>query len=213
MVTSWLRDPRFWIGTVVLGTIALVLRGRASEGGAEGGWFQGPFVGPNDRVLLAGDSLAAGLTKPMGELAKQAGIAFKGHGVVGSRIDEWDSKYLEPELGESGTLSFAPTVVVLSLGTNDMKMFDPSKQQKARVQSVIDKVRAAGARVVWIIPPTMPFDDKGVRAMLEAAGADMVIHAERLELARAPDQIHMTPSGYGVFAKHVWDCLTGNGCP
>lgn len=160
------------------------------------------MLAPTDRVLLAGDSLAAGLASPMKKAAEVSGIQFKGHGVVGSRIDEWDSKYIAPDLG------FAPTVVVLSLGTNDMNMFDPTAQQAGHVASLLAKIRGAGARIVWIIPPTMPFSDKGVRAMVEGSGADELVHGELLDLPRGADQIHMTPSGYQAFSDAVWAQIT-----
>src|SRR4029077_7423677 len=128
-------------------------------------------LSPSDRVLLVGDSLAVGLTKQMQALADLSSIAFKGHGVVGSRIDEWNKHYFSETLGD-----FAPTVIVVSLGTNDMKMFDPKTQQVGPTQSLLDKRRATGARVAWIIPPTMPFTDKGVRQMIEDAHPDLAIH-------------------------------------
>jgi len=195
-------------GVAVLGVLLLSRRGEPGAGGPVPAWGPSAFVGPADRVMLAGDSLAAGLAKPMRALADAAGVQFRGRGVVGSRIDEWDGHYLAEDLA-----SFSPTVVVLSLGTNDMKMFDPASQQAGRVQSLLAKIRAAGARVAWIVPPTMPFADKGVRQMITDASPELAIHAERLELLRGPDKIHMTPSGYQTFAEAVWGCLTLSQCP
>lgn len=205
------RHPALWVAgaaAAVLGWMFLGLRG-AMQGAAPGSGAGGaPFAGPSDRVLLIGDSLAFGLKKPMQDLAQASGIEFKGRGVVGSRIDEWDNKYLAEELA-----GYSPTVAIVSLGTNDMKMFNPSEQQREHLASLLQKLRAAGARVAWIVPPTMPFGDKGVRQMIADAAPDLVIRADLLTLTRAEDKIHMTPSGYKAFAGAVWSCVTAGACP
>lgn len=205
-----LRNPLVLAGAGVaamLGLVALSRRGDDVSATPDTSWTGSAFAGPSDRVLLLGDSLAAGLTAPMKALVEASGAEFSGHGVVGSRIDEWDSKYAAPDL------EWGPTVVVVSLGTNDMKMFDPSTQQRGHLDSLLAKLRAGGARVAWIVPPTMPFEDKGVRQLVADAGPDMLVHAERLDLPRGGDKIHMTPSGYKKFAEAVWSCLSQSQCP
>lgn len=210
-LTNLLKSPySLALGAAgVLGALLLLSKKDETTPGGGGGQGGGaPFVGPGDRVLLIGDSLGVGLSKPMAALAAASGNAFQGSGpVTGTRIDQWDGKLLDPEL------AFGPTVAVISLGTNDMKMLDPVKSQSGHVASLIQKLRDAGARVAWVLPPPMPFPDKGVREMIAAAGPDLVVHAEVLDLPRAGDQIHMTPQGYQQFADAVWGCLTTGACP
>lgn len=210
----WLMSP--WVLGGAAGAVVLAVL--ANQSSQPGGGVPGPgdpydpapgvpLAGPSDRVLLVGDSLAVGLNGPMKKLAVAQGNPYQGKGVSGSRIDEWSKKYLDPEL------AFDPTVVLVSLGTNDMKMADPVGQQTKHVQAILDKARAKGARVVWILPPPMPFDDKGVRAMVVGAAPDGAVNGEALDLERAGDGIHMTPNGYAAFADAVWSCIMQGQCP
>lgn len=195
--------------TLVLGAV-FVSRATApseSSGDPGDGGTAASLLPPGGRVLVAGDSLGVGITAPMKKLAAAAGSELEGHAVVGSRIDQWDDETID------NFLSFGPAVVVLSLGTNDMKMFDPATKQAPRAASLIARIRAAGAKVAWVVPPTMPFDDKGVRQMIADAGPDLLVRADLLELPRAADKIHMTPSGYQELAEVVWNCVAANQCP
>ena len=202
----WLTNPWVLGGAAVAGLLVL-LRSATSGNGGPPPDDSGPVAGKVDRVLLVGDSLAVGINGPMKQLAAASGIEYQGKGVTGSRIDQWAKTLLDEQLG------FEPTIVLVSLGTNDMKMSDPVVQQSGHVQTILQKARDKGAQVVWIVPPTMPFPDKGVRQMILDAQPDGVVRADYLELPRAADQIHMTPSGYSTFAEAVWTCLTAEACP
>jgi len=161
-----------------------------------------PRRAPGARILLVGDSLAQGLTNPMKRFAAQdRQVTFDGHGVPSTRIADWASKpWLAQDLARE-----RPTLVLFSLGTNDMRMPDPTTEQ-AQLAKIVAMVDAAGAELVWIAPPTMPFPDRGVRAMLAATGRAMY-PSQTLAIPRAPDKIHPTMLGYSSWAGAIWTWL------
>lgn len=136
----------------------------------------------------------------MAQLASDMGVSFLGDGRVSTRIDQWAS---QPWL--AGDLTLAPTFVLVSLGTNDMKLFDPALETPF-LKALVAKLRATGARLVWILPPVMPFPDKGVLAMIAATGMPL-FHSEALVLPRGSDQIHPTSVGYAGWAGAIWSFL------
>lgn len=209
-VPAWAQTPWAIGAAVVAAAAAVFLGARALDNpdGAPQGDDGGPIAGKADRVLLVGDSLAVGMNGPMKALAADSGIEYRGKAEQGTRIDQWAKSKLQPEID-----AFDPSVVLVSLGTNDMKMADPVAAQTPHVQTILQRARDAGARVVWIVPPTMPFEDQGVRQMIVDAKPDGVVRADWLVLPRAGDKIHMTPDGYKQFAAAVWQCVTAADCP
>ena len=75
-----------------------------------------PRLTVSSRVLLIGDSLAVGLRSPLSSLASADAIAFRGTGIGGTHIGSWTGGTL------SRALAFNPTLVLVSLGTNDAYM-------------------------------------------------------------------------------------------
>jgi len=195
-------DPRkrVWIysGLAVAAGVGLVVASRPSSSGPQvGGAPPKPRLGPGSRLLLVGDSLAQGLAPPLGELAKGLGVAFRADGRVGTRIAQWAA---QPWL--SADLAWGPTMVLVSLGTNDMKLPAPAVEQPALAQ-LAARLKSSGSRVVWLNPPTMPFPDRGVLAMIAATGLE-VFHSEALQLTRGPDGIHPTVSAFAGWAGSIW---------
>ncbi len=182
--------------------------------------LSGPTLRPGDRVLLIGDSLAVGLAVPLGALAKEQKIAFQGIGVSGTRIDQWaKSAALEQALR-----TFRPTIVLISLGTNDAYMMPPPDvgiRQAPFADELLSKIELALPRaIVWITPPTLPPQARqlaSVRELIRAQGATFrprvrprvsLFPSERLKLARGPDQIHPVASAYAAWAGAIWQWLT-----
>lgn len=161
-------------------------------------------LGPGARVLLIGDSLAQGLKLPLQQLAGDAKVPFAADGRQGSRIDQWNA---EPWL-QTIVTAFRPTLVLVSLGTNDMRMAAPAETQKAPLAALVAKLRAAAPEVGWIMPPTMPFPDRGMRALLLSTGLP-VFRSDQLTIQRAGDGIHPTAMGYGGWAGQVWRWAAG----
>lgn len=177
---------------------------------------RGPTLKKGDRVLLVGDSLAVGLQTPLGALAKEYGIAFQGIGIVGTRIDQWSQSDVLKQTLET----FKPTVVLVSLGTNDAYMMAPPDvydRQKPYLEQLLTLLESASPRaIVWIAPPTLPAAAVSlarVRALIASVHTLLrprvaVFPSDRLKLARGPDGIHPVASGYAGWAGALWQWLT-----
>ncbi len=153
---------------------------------------------PGARILLVGDSLAVGLGVPMTKMASDFGASLSKGGIVGTTISDWDKSVMTQS-------DPPPTLVLLSIGTNDMKMSSPAGE-KQHLTSLLSKLGSGGADVVIIGPPTMPFPDRGVREMLASSGAS-IFPSEALSIPRGPDGIHPTAKGYSGWAGAIWSWL------
>lgn len=165
-------------------------------------------VGPGDRVLLIGDSLAQGLRAPLKKLAEGAGVEFASEAEQGTRVDQWGNGRAQAAVDRE-----APSVVVISLGTNDEAV--PSADVRAlfaaRAQALVADLMQRGPRaIVWIIPPDMPFSAEAtaqIAAGIEASGA-IVFDSRGLEIDRGPDNIHPTIEGTAGWAATIWNAIT-----
>jgi lysophospholipase L1-like esterase len=125
-----------------------------------------PTLRKGDRLMLVGDSLAVGLSAPLSALCRDNGIPFQAIATVGTRIDQWaQSQPLTDALA-----AFQPTIVLISLGTNDAYMVAQSGQdiaarQAPYMEQLLSKIEqyphasdyGLGPRaIVWISPPTLP---------------------------------------------------------
>jgi hypothetical protein len=151
------------------------------------------------RVLLIGDSYAAGLGSQMAHLAAACAAPYHYKGDVGSSVLKWQNEsVLRPEIEK-----FDPNVVLISLGGNDMQR-SPAQLKKA-IDSLVAKIRGVGARALWIAPLTVPVKDtSGVREIWKKAVGDDWYDSEKLEIPRGSDGIHLAPSGYRYWAEQIW---------
>lgn len=153
------------------------------------------------RVLLVGDSMAQGLTAPMKE---QSTTAFSALAKPGTRIDQW----LSSAQLKSTLASYKPTLVIIVLGTNDAYS---NANQAQWIDPFVAKLRAAGADVVWVGPPSLPNPYSGMpvhTGFLQtlAQKAPRYFHSETLSLPRA-DTLHPTQAGFQTWAKAIWATL------
>lgn len=153
-------------------------------------------VKASDRVLLLGDSLAQGLGGPMGALARDAGIAFDADGRVSTRIDQW----LDNGWAEERIAALRPTIVLVSLGTNLSPSF------ATRAAAFVTMAQRYGTTVLWIEPPTMPFDTSAVLTGIRESGAAS-FRSQDVTIPRGPDNIHPTMAGYAAWAAMIWQSL------
>lgn len=164
-----------------------------------------PKVSEKSRVLLIGDSMAVGLDPHMRELAGEAGVeAYAGRGITGSRIDQWArSAWLDSELE-----SFRPTLVLVSLGTNDEALSgDAAARQEPFLDELLAKLHESGAEVVWISPPTLPFEGHGVSELIESK-VPFYFPSTSLEIPRSPDNLHPNAAGYAGWSGAIWRWLS-----
>lgn len=149
--------------------------------------------------------MAVGLDPHMRELAGETGVeAYEGHGIVGTRIDQWAaSPWLDKELE-----SFQPTLILVSLGTNDEALGDgAADRQELYLDELLEKLADSGAEVVWILPPELPFERHGVSELI-AEKAPFYFASERLDIPRSPDHLHPTAAGYAGWGGAIWRWLS-----
>lgn len=162
-------------------------------------WFSSPAsslkpqASAPERALLLGDSLAVGLTAPLGARAKQAGFEFQALAKEGTTIKQWAAS---PAVGKE-IASFKPTVVFVSLGTNDdvqgnVVTADTSLQKLLVTLGQVD--------LVWI----GSLKPGPVSLMVQQRLGDAYFHSERLALPKTPDGLHTTPAGYSQWAAAIW---------
>jgi lysophospholipase L1-like esterase len=164
-----------------------------------------PKVTEKTRLLLIGDSLAVGLNTHMREMATDEGLdAYAGKGIVGSRIDQWaHDPWLDEEL-----VAFLPNLILVSLGTNDEALGPGADaHQAAALETLMEKLRATGAEIVWIGPPSLPFPRAGVSDMIRNE-APYYFASETLDIPRGPDGLHPTAAGYAGWAGAIWRWLS-----
>lgn len=141
----------------------------------------------------------------MKELAEETGVdAYEGKGIVGSRIDQWArDPWLDEEL-----VAFAPTLILVSLGTNDEALGDGAADRQAEaLETLLGKLLHTGAEVVWIGPPALPFPRHGVSDMIREE-APFYFASETLDIPRSPDGLHPNAVGYAGWAGAIWRWLS-----
>jgi lysophospholipase L1-like esterase len=186
---------------------------------------------PNERVLVIGDSLGVGV-QPLLKTAMQArGVAdFSGISVGGTNILQWsDNNYKEGRDMETALANFRPTLVLISLGTNDeasrgykdwrgrdwnsadlaANRVGPNADIAAQRSRAIARLarKLSGAKSVWLGPPASPARiwpmDRGFRDLLASTWDGRYFNTEAVAPAKAGDGIHFTGSGNRVWADAI----------
>ena len=183
-----------------------------------------PLIKAGDRLLLVGDSLSVGLAVPLRALAKEARYEFAHLGKVGSVTNLWAGEGQEGGQFSALLRSYRPTVVLVSLGTNDewIPKYNPGanvlRQQQPQLDRLVAKIRAAGAVPLWIGPPLHNYPPAAdFRAYIrKLVGNDHYFHSERYSIPRnpPPDTVpHPTVKGYAAWAGAVWRWLETGRAP
>jgi len=162
------------------------------------------FVAPRscprktERVALVGDSLAVGLAAPLGERAKACELAaYYAEAEGGTRTQQWSGSRLD------GALAFGPTLLLVSLGGNDYAHSEPAKVRAAALE-IARRARAARARLVWVMPPPMPWEDNAGAGDAWRAATRFRFETHKSGVPQAADKIHPTPKGYLELAGALW---------
>ncbi len=155
-----------------------------------------------DRVLLIGDSLAVGLAPHLSRIAQDAGVPFASAAASGSTMQHWLHAAAAP------MASVKPTLVLVSLGTNDAMTSQSLLEMRSQRDQLLSKLGAAGARVLWVGPPRLP--ERARRDVLEMlAELHAYFHSEELPIPQH-DGIHSTPDGYRDWAVALWQSMGGS---
>jgi lysophospholipase L1-like esterase len=164
------------------------------------------------KVLLAGDSLALGLTAPLTAEASKYGIELKGDGRTSTTAAQWvTGGWLAKDISD-----FAPTVTLISLGTNDAT--GDLQNWASNIQTLVDQATSKGGAVAWIGPPyfapTLKQFPPGNIAKMRQILLDTLTprginvfptdaDAPAKDYARSADGIHMSAEGYKAWAKDI----------
>jgi lysophospholipase L1-like esterase len=154
-----------------------------------------------NRIVLVGDSLAQGLGPALAEIARGVPCAFHAVGKQSTRVRDWMRD------GDLVRAIGAPAadLVLVCLGTNDMRTADPAGAG-AEGGALVDRILATGASVSWIGPPRMAFDTGAFRSALARECNQRgvrICDSQGLDLERAADGIHLTPKGYRAWAQTI----------
>lgn len=156
------------------------------------------------RMMIIGDSLAVGLSPLLKSMAAEQKIAVDAFPIISTRIDQWAKSAV---LGEH-LASFKPTLVLISLGTNDEYIAgDAVSRQRPFLEQLL--ARFPDSEVVWIGPPTLPKTTNGITPMLQArVPSAQYFPSQTLTISRGPDGIHPTAKGYAGWAGAIWQWLS-----
>lgn len=156
-------------------------------------------------VLVIGDSLAVGMGSEFVKLAaNDHGNAILA-GITGTTTCQWRGKVLPL------VKHHHPSLVLISLGTNDAAVLAQDPAWLSRNESCYDDVQneamSHGSKVIWILPPRLPSKlesarSKVVQRINHVNASNYDLHS--IEATRAPDGIHTTPQGYASWATAVW---------
>ena len=144
------------------------------------------------KILLFGDSLMEGIGPKLAAALSVAGYEPVVRAVRGSTAAGWLSQMNDL------LASVGPSLVIVSLGTNDAVAKDATS-----LLSLLNQLSAYG-EVVALRPPPMPFDTSDVLAAIETSGVPSLPgHMEH----RADDGVHFTPDGYAMWATEIFEGL------
>lgn len=151
-----------------------------------------------EHILLIGDSHAEGIGPLMQRTAERAGYQWTTVAVRGSRVVHW------PAVLRNLLVRVKPSLVIVSLGTNDAVVGDASNIDR-RIAEVQSAANNADAVLVWVSPPTLPIRYP-VRHTVQTAvmASPIAFDSTKIVIARQNDGIHATPDGYAFWGASVW---------
>jgi lysophospholipase L1-like esterase len=186
---------------------------------------------PNERVLVIGDSLAVGVQPLLRRALEQRGVqAFSGISVGGTNILQWsDNNYEEGRAMEAALANFRPTLVLISLGTNDEasrgykdwrgrdwdardlaanRVGPTASIAKQRAKAIARLARKLSVtKSIWLGPPASPASiwpmDRAFRELIANTWAGRYFNTEAVAPAKAGDGIHFTGGGNQVWADAI----------
>lgn len=181
------NHPWFWLGAALL----------LAQDGVP------PRAAPDklSRVVLIGDSLAVGLARPLATELKARAVELQTRAATGAHAGMFTEGSGASSLGKL-LAEFGPDVVLVSLGTNDTVPAAPALAAKLPERFALLRQRAssAGARLVFLEPPPLPWSREPIHKAAAHAGAPLF---PAPAVQQAPDHIHLTPAGYAAWAKAI----------
>jgi len=157
------------------------------------------------RIVVIGDSLGLGLAPA---LAKISSIEVVGIAESGTRIRQWAQR-----VDSIQELCDVPSLVLISLGTNDAVMGRDQIAAEAGDVQALAEALCRFSDPVWLLPPP----HLEVKHLVEATGLIVdnapdccTLYGSQPDIELGPDRIHPTGRGYAQWADHVWKFLGGD---
>lgn len=148
------------------------------------------------RILLLGDSMVEGLSKPFGKYATRNGHSLTSVIWYSSSSKTWA---LTDTL-EYFIRKYSPDFIMVSLGGNEMFVNDLDKRRKY-VSSIVR--RMSDIPFIWIGPPNWK-EDTGINNIVGSiVGDSRFFLSKNLEFERGKDGRHPTPASSCVWADTI----------
>ncbi len=183
-----------------LAVMLALIFGIGSAVGSDASASAGP---PLLHMLLVGDSLAVGLSRPLtAELARQE-VELTTLAKVGTSAGYWESKIVE----QCGLRRFS--TIIVSLGTNDCKdaASESCREFDERVGVMVLAAAVNRGRIIFLVPSWLP--SEWVTRIRKAVYSIDGIAVEAPTVVQLEgDGIHPTQAGYGVWAKDIVNSLS-----
>lgn len=148
------------------------------------------------RILLLGDSMVEGLSRPFGRYAAQNGHSLTSVIWYSSSSKTWAlTDTLEYFISR-----YSPDFIMVSLGGNEMFVNDLDKRRRY-VADIVG--RMADIPFIWIGPPNWK-EDTGINSIVESTvGSSRFFLSKNLEFERGKDGRHPTPASSCEWADTI----------
>ena len=170
-----------------------------------------PGSGP---IICFGDSLTSGHGAGAGESYPEVLGRLLGRTILNrGRNGETSESALERLDGD--VLAESPSVVILTLGGNDMLGRVPIEDTVRSIREIFERILASGAMVVFVaIDPPFVGDERmrRIEEMSRELGVlylDSVLDGMWTDRSLMSDRIHPNAAGYRLIAERIRDALDG----
>lgn len=148
------------------------------------------------KVLLVGDSMVQELELAFAPLFSRNHFDFRSIAIQSSTI----TTYANGDTILKAVEEFDPTLVMISLGSNELLIQNP-KSLQPKLKQIFDQI--GDRKIVWIGPPNWR-KDKGINDFLEKeVGKDQFFSSKDLLFERKKDGIHPTAKACVYWADTI----------
>ena len=164
-----------------------------------------PLIPSGKRVLIVGDSLGMGFGPHLEKTLRENNYETYLHTVLGSTTKRWMSMIMHD------LTKYKPSLVVVSLGTNDSVANQEWLERNKEVYSrFVELVESSGAKLVWVGPPEVKrkllLRLSIVRQYISEA-SPLLYDTRTINIPLSEDGVHSTPVGYKLWADSIWDWM------
>jgi|SRR5215213_206414 len=157
-----------------------------------------PLALAGKRVLLVGDSMAAGLQPSLQKRVEEAGGRFFGEPWQSSTIVGWEGTRRLTQMIEL----YQPDIVFISLGSNELEARRP-EQRAPLIKRMVEEIGPRPA--YWIGPPSWKEDRGLLRVIEENFQPNHFYNASNLNVPRQRDGKHPTLEGFNEWTQLIWN--------